>query len=168
VVREVVMTGDQKTKRTGAAALVALVLGLTACALACGSGPDEKASSANAAAPPIPQSRGSLDRQNITLKEYAALDKQSRLAVARHFAQTNEGNVAEFIDRIKTRNERLPVGTRYMDTRVDVARLPTEPEIDAHLLSKARELPFERASTEANRYCTKRNNEAITNQAAVK
>ena len=162
------MTRGKATKGTMAAALVAIALVPMACALACGSGPDEKAAGGEATAPPIPESRGSVDRQNITLREYAALDGQSRLTVARHFAQTNEGNVAEFMDRIKVRNERLPAGTRYMDTRVDVARLPTEGEIDAHLLSKAGEMPFERASTEASRYCTKRNNEAITNQAAVK
>ena len=143
------------------AVLVSLAL------IACGS---ETSEPLPAKRPKSPEAAGqkAINPSKITLKEYAALDEETRMAIARSFAERNAQGIAVLAAEEEKKAEAVPEGSVYVATEFDLSGLPNDADIDSHLMSVAGEKPDARVSTEAAAFITEKNIEVTKVEARVK
>lgn len=120
---------------------------------------------------PKTQAAGEQEAVNpakMTLKEYAALDDETRMAIAQHFAEKNAEGMAVIAAKEQQKSEGVPEGAIYMATEFDLSLLPNDADIDSHLLSLAAEQPDIKVATAAAAFCTEKSIEATKVEARVK
>lgn len=161
------MKQDEGAGTRARSALAAWAVLASLALIACGS---ETSEPLPAKRPKSPEAAGqkAVNPSKITLKEYAALDGETRMAIARAFAEKNAQGMAVLAAKEEQKSEGVPEGAVYMVTEYDLSLLPNDADIDDHLMSMSGEEPDKRVSDVAAGYCTMKNIDAVKVEARVK
>jgi hypothetical protein len=150
------MRKGEKKKNRGAvgpglcAVLACLLL------IACGSdsAKPDTAKNSKAQLPEIPKP---VNFSKMTLGEYAALDQESRMDIARFYAERNTDIIEKSAAMEEEKAEKVPEGHAYSFTEYDLSLLPEAADVDSSLMSTAREKPDFSLHTAAGDYIMKKN-----------